>query len=82
MKRNAQKHKLFVILGSMDANGRYADTLILLPNQSRTQSNACSRVRLALALGKQNELCNFIGCGEINRYTPCARHSMRDFCGK
>ena len=24
--------------------------------QSRTQSNACSRVRLALALGKRNEL--------------------------
>ena len=52
------------------------------PNQSRTQSNACSRVRLALALGKRNELCNFIGCGEISRCMLCARHSLRDFCGK
>ena len=50
--------------------------------QSRTQSNACSQVRGALALGKRNELCNFIGCGEINRCTPCACHPLRDFCGK
>ena len=34
--------------------------------QSRTQSNACSRVRLALAVGKRNENCNLIGLAEIS----------------
>ena len=29
---------------------------VFITIQSRTQSNACSRVRLALALGKRNEL--------------------------
>ena len=29
---------------------------VLGMRQSRTQSNACSRVRLALALGKRNDL--------------------------
>ena len=35
--------------------------------QSRTQNNACSRVRLALALGKRNEICNLIGLAEISQ---------------
>ena len=48
------------------------------PIQSRTQSNACSRVRLALALGERNELCNCIGCGEINRCTPLLAGFLRE----
>ena len=40
-------------------------------NQSRTQSNACARARMALALGKLNFPCAVIGLTFINRaYRP------------
>ena len=41
----------------------------LLPSisQSRTQSNACARARMALALGKLNFSCAVIGLTFINR---------------
>ena len=35
--------------------------------QSRTQSNACARARMALALGKLNFSCAVIGLTFINR---------------
>ena len=41
-----------------------ASTLI---TQSRTQSNACARTRMALALGKLNFACAVIGLTFINR---------------
>ena len=44
-----------VYMRSMTRVLKAAD-LFLFPSQSRTESNACSRVRLALALGKRNEL--------------------------
>jgi hypothetical protein len=37
------------------------------PPQSRTQSNACARARMALALGKLNFSCAVIGLTFINR---------------
>jgi hypothetical protein len=36
-------------------------------SQSRTQSNACARARMALALGKLNFSCAVIGLTFINR---------------
>jgi hypothetical protein len=39
----------------------------LEPTQSRTQSNACARARMALALGKLNFSCAVIGLTFINR---------------
>ena len=35
--------------------------LYVAPTQSRTQSNACARARMALALGKLNFSCAVIG---------------------
>ena len=40
--------------------------LAVFTTQSRTQSNAVRGLGLALALGKRNEIRNFIGCREIN----------------
>jgi hypothetical protein len=41
--------------------------LSMISNQSRTQSNACARARMALALGKLNFSCAEIGLTFINR---------------
>ena len=52
--------------GSGYENGIDQNTVILgvlqpRPRQSRTQSNACARARMALALGKLNFSCAVIG---------------------
>ena len=49
-------HEVWSVRDTQEMTGHKDCEMELLVVQSRTQSNACSRVRLALALGKRNEL--------------------------
>ena len=62
-----QRHEDVLINNSIYSKTKATNKLYSTKNQSRTQSNACARARMALALGKLNFPCAVIGLTFINR---------------